>query len=162
MTTLQRLHDHLVRLESWLAAGSLLLLLLLTLLQILARNLFDAGLAGADTLTRYLVLYVTFFGAALAVGRNRHIRIDLACTLLSPTAMRRLYRPLRAIAALVCALFCVAAIRFWQDDWLYSPADERWLVLVSLVIPLGFGLLTLEFLLAAIIGPEDEDTCCPL
>ena len=35
----------LTQVETWLAAGSLLLLLLLALLQILARNLFDAGFA---------------------------------------------------------------------------------------------------------------------
>ncbi len=148
----------LMQLETWLAAGSLLLLLLLALLQILARNLFDAGFATADTLSRYLVLYVMFFGAALAVERDRHIRIDVACSFLSRATLNRLYRPMHALAALVCVFLTDAAIRYWRDAWLYAPEHERWLVLVGLVIPAGFGLLTLHYLLATWLGP-DGDTC---
>jgi TRAP-type transport system small permease protein len=150
----------LIQLESWLAAASLLLLLLLALLQIVARNLFDAGFADADTLSRYLVLYVTFFGAALAIERDRHIRIDICNTLLSAAAQARLFRPLRALASLVCLLFTTAAIRYWLDAWQYTPDHERWLVLVSLIIPLGFGLLCLQFALAAVLGQERDDPTC--
>jgi TRAP-type C4-dicarboxylate transport system permease small subunit len=157
---LHQLRAALVRLETWLAAGSLLLLLLLSLLQIVARNLFDTGFADADNLSRYLVLYVMFFGAALAVERNRHIRIDVFGTLMLPKARARLYRPLHLLAALVCLLLTVAAVRYWRDAWQYAPEHERWLVLTSLVIPLGFGLLCLQFLLTALLGPAEEDGPC--
>jgi TRAP-type C4-dicarboxylate transport system permease small subunit len=159
MAFLRRLRDGLIALETWLAAASLLLLLALALLQIGARNLFDAGIAGADTLTRHLVLYVTFFGAALAVERDRHIKIDVCSTLLSPRVSAYLYRPLRAVAAIVCALFSVAAVRFWLDQWTYAPDHERWQVLVALVIPVGFVLLTVQFGLTALLGWDDEDAC---
>ena len=156
MEILRRFKDRLVQLEVYLAAASLLLLLLLALLQIVARNGFDAGLAQADTLTRYLVLYVTFFGAALAVDRNRHIRIDVACTLLSPRTLNTLYRPLRAVAAVVCLFFTDAAIRFWHDEWRYAQDYERWQVMVGLILPVGFVLLSAHFLIAALLGPDDD------
>jgi len=157
MLLIKRLHNELIRLETWLAASSLFLLLALALLQILARNLFDAGIAEADTLTRYLVLYVTFFGAAVAVQRNRHIKIDVCCALLSPAMLRRLYRPMQLLAALVCAFLADAAIRYWRDEWLYAPDHEHWLVVVGLVMPVGFVLLTIQFFLAAILGRDE--TC---
>ncbi len=160
MLVIKHLHNRLIQIETWLAAGSLFLLLILALLQILARNLFDAGIAEADTLTRYLVLYVTFFGAAVAVQRDRHIKIDVACALLPPAMIKRLYRPMQALAALVCAFLADAAIRYWRDEWLYAPDHERWLALVGLVIPVGFVLLTMQFSLAAILGREE--TCCTL
>jgi TRAP-type C4-dicarboxylate transport system permease small subunit len=160
MLLIKRLHNKLIRLGTWLAAGSLFLLLALALLQILARNLFDAGIAEADTLTRYLVLYVTFFGAAVAVQRDRHIKIDVACALLSPAMLKKLYRPVQMLAAVVCAFLADAAIRYWRDEWLYAPDHEHWLVLVGLVIPVGFVLLTTQFSLAAILGREE--TCCTL
>jgi TRAP-type C4-dicarboxylate transport system permease small subunit len=148
----------LVRFERWAAAGSLLLLLMLALAQIVARNLFDTGFAAAETLSRYLVLYVTFFGAVLAVEHDRHIKIDVACSFLSPAVLNRLYRPMRLLACLVCLILTLAAVRFWQDAWQYAPAHERWLVLTSLVIPIGFGLLTLHYLLAVLFGRARE-TC---
>ena len=92
MSFLNTLRETLLRIETWLAAGSLLLLLGLALLQIVARNLFDSGVADADTLTRYLVLYVTFFGAAVAVERNKHIRIDVATALLSASCCMARFR----------------------------------------------------------------------
>ncbi len=156
---LQRLRHFLIQTETWMAAGSLLLLLLLALAQILARNLFDSGLPAADTLTRYMVLYVTFLGAALAVDHDRHIKIDVCCSFLAPTTLRHLYRPMSAIAATVCAFFADAAIRYWRDEWLYAPDHERWLVLVGLIIPTGFCLLTLHFVLTALLG-KDEGKCC--
>jgi len=158
MTFLKVLRYRLTQVELLLAAASLLLLLLLALVQIIARNGFDAGIAEADTLTRYLVLYVTFFGATLAVDRNRHIKIDAASTLLSAHAQKMLYRPLYALAALICAFFTDAAIRFWRDEWTYVQDYERWQTLVGLILPVGFALITLHFLLAALLGPDD-DTC---
>lgn len=158
-TLLRKIRALLTQVETWMAAGSLLLLLLLALVQIVARNLFDAGFATAETLSRYLVLYVLFFGAALAIERDRHIKIDVACSFLSRATLDRLYRPMHALAALVCLFFTDAAIRYWRDAWLYAPEHERWLVLIGLVIPIGFGLLTLQYLLTVFLG-QDQDACC--
>ena len=159
MLLLKKFRDGLIQMELWLAAASLLLLLVLALLQILIRNLFDSGMADADTLTRYLVLYVTFLGAAVAVDRDRHIKIDVCCTMLKPAILKKLYRPLRALAAVVCTFFTDAAVRFWLDSWQFAPDHERWLVLVGLIIPVGFALLTLQFVLASLLGPDDT-ACC--
>ena len=158
MDVLRQLRDGLLQIETWLAAASLMLLLCLAVAQILARNLFDTGIAEADSLTRYLVLYVTFFGAAVAVERDRHIKIDVCCVMLPTRALHTLYRPMRAIAALVCAVLTAAAIRFWLDAWQFAPVHERWQVLAALVIPVGFALLTLQFALAALLG-QDQDSC---
>lgn len=156
MTVLRSIRDTLVKLEAFLAAASLLLLLLLAVLQIVARNVFDSGIGTADALTRYLVLYVTFFGAAVAIDRDRHIKIDVCSTMLSQQALSKLYRPLRAIAAVICAFLSDAAIRFWLDEYTYAADHERWQVYASFVIPVGFVLLTAQFVLGALLGPGDD------
>lgn len=156
MKLLQLVRARLVQMETLFAAASLFLLLMLAVLQILARNFFDSGIEFADALTRYLVLYVTFFGAAVAVERDRHIKIDVCSTLLKPATLRTLYRPLRAIAALICAFLSHAAIRFWLDEVNFAADHERWQIYVGFVIPLGFVLLTLQFLLAALLGPGED------
>ncbi len=150
---LQRFRRLLNHAETVLAGLSLLLLIALTLMQILARNLFDTGLPLADTFTRHLVLYIAFLGATLAADSQRHIRIDSLATWLSARARGRLHRPLHAIAMLVCAALTQAAARFWLDEWQHAVAQERWQALFSLILPVGFGLLTLHFLLAVLAGP---------
>jgi TRAP-type C4-dicarboxylate transport system permease small subunit len=150
---LQRFRRLLTRAETALAGLSLLLLVGLTLVQILARNLFDTGLPAADSLGRHLVLYITFFGAALAADSQRHIRIDTLAAWLPRVWLERLHRPLNVIAMLICAALTHAAARFWLDEWQYAAVAERWQALLNLIIPVGFGLLALHFLLAVLAGP---------
>ena len=144
----------LTRVETALAGLSLLLMVTLTLVQILARNLFESGLPMADAITRHMVLYVAFFGAALAADAQRHIRIDVVSAWLSQEWLDRLSRPLHALACIVCLIMTQAAARFWIDEWQYAAVNERWQALFTLILPVGFGLLSLHFLLAAILGPE--------
>ncbi|WP_297529066.1 TRAP transporter small permease [Thiohalobacter sp.] len=150
---LERFRRGLVRIELVLAGLSLLLLLLLSLAQIVARNFFDTGASAADELQRHLVIYVTFLGAALATDAGRHIKVDVLTTWLPEVWIDRLYRPLNAGGLLVTGFWMHAAIRFWRYEWQYAPSHEQWLVLLKLIIPVGFGLLALHFLLATLLGP---------
>ena len=148
------LRDSLVRLDGFMASLSLLLLLLLVIGQVLLRNLFDGGIPHADILSRYLVLYVTFFGAALAIEEHRHIRIDVVSILFKPERLQALRRPLYLISAIICVILTRAAIRFWYDDWQYVAEHERWSSILALITPFGFCLLALNFLLAGLFIPS--------
>lgn len=152
-TRLHRFRRTLTRIETALAGLSLLLLIGLTLAQIVARNVFDTGLPAADAVTRHLVLYILFFGATLAAEGQRHIRIDVVSVWLDQRTLERLQRPLAALAGAVCAVLAHAALRFWLDEWQYATAAQRWQTLMNFILPLGFGLLTLHLLLAALLGP---------
>lgn len=152
MARLAQIQTLLLRLERWIGGGALLLLLILVLAQVVARNVFSLGLPMADTLTRYLVLYVTFFGAILAIHGQRHISLDVLCAWLGQGWRDRLYRPLHLFGALVSALLCQAAWAYWQDEWAHVSDAERWMTLLALILPVGFGLLSLHFLLAVLIG----------
>lgn len=150
-----RFRDGLNRLESAIGGTALLLLLALVFGQILARNLLHSSIPAADILSRYLVLYVAFFGAALAVRSHRHIRLDIVAAFLSHRRIIQIRSPLYLISAAVCAVFARAAGRFWYDDWQYVADNERWSSILALITPFGFGLLALNFLLAALfIRPE--------
>lgn len=150
-----RFRDGLNRLEITIAGVSLLLLLSLVFGQILARNLFHSSIPEADILSRYLVLYVAFFGAALAIRSHRHIRLDIVAALLTHRQIRLIRMPLYLISAVVCGMFTHAAARFWYDDWQYVSENEHWSAILALVTPFGFALLTLNFVLAALFArPE--------
>ena len=151
-----RFRDGLGRLETAIAGTSLLLLLSLVFGQILARNFLQSSIPGADILSRYLVLYVAFFGAALAVRSHRHIRLDIVAAFLSRRRINQIRTPLYLLSAAVCTLFAKAAGRFWYDDWQYVADHERWSSIMALITPFGFGLLALNFLLAALFVPSES------
>ncbi|HIA08346.1 MAG TPA: TRAP transporter small permease [Chromatiaceae bacterium] len=140
-----RVYQLLCRIESAIAIGSLLALLLIALGQIIARNLFDSGLIEADVLARHLVLYIVFFGSILAIRRNAHIRIDLLAHWIPPHNQVRATRLLNLFATGICAVLTYAAIKFWLTERIYTPDHEMWVLFVSLVIPIGFCLMTLRY-----------------
>lgn len=147
----------LTRMEAFMAGASLLLLLALVFGQVLARNFFGSGIPNADILSRYMVLYVAFFGAALAVERHKHIRIDVVAACMDPDRMKKLRAPLYIFSALVCGIMTWAAIRFWYDDWQYAGEHERWSSVLALITPFGFALLSLHFLLGGLFRQSPEN-----
>ena len=153
---LSRLKRALVRLETIVASGSLLLLLMLMLIQIIARNIFETGFPLLDIISRHLVLFVIFFGAGLVTEQGRHIRIDVLASLLSPQQRKILTRPLLGLCALLCAALAWYAVQFWLGEWQYAPGNERWATVMAAVIPVGFAVLALHFLLLGLVGADSE------
>ena len=147
------LRHALIRMETFMAGSSLLLLLAIVFGQVLVRNFLESSIPHADILSRYLVLYVTFFGAALAIESHRHIRIDVVAACMKPERIRLLRPPLYLVSAGLCAMMTWAAMRFWYDDWQYVAAHERWASILALITPFGFSLLTLHFLLGGLFKP---------
>lgn len=159
MILLQQFKHYLIALEKVLAASSLLLLLAFTLVQIIARNFFETGFAPLDVISRHLVLYVAFVGAALITEDQNHIKIDFMVHLFSAKQKILLLRPLGIMAAIICGIFAWHASRFWLDEWQYAVPQDRWIALLALILPVGFALIALHFVLLAIMGatPARQD-----
>lgn len=152
MTVLQQFKNHLLTLEKFLAASSLLLLLAFVLIQVIARNFFETGFPPLEVISRHLVLYIAFVGAALITEDQKHIKIDFLSHLLSSKLKSMLIRPLSILAAMICSMFAWHAARFWLDEWQYAGESDRWIVWLALVLPVGFALIALHFVLLAVTG----------
>jgi len=148
-----KLEFQLTRVESFVAIAGLVLLVVLSLAEIGARNFFHSSIPGADVLDRYLVLWVSFLGAVLAV-RGRHIKIDALAVWFPDDWRRRLERPIFLFSSVVCGGLFWAAARFWREEWLHAPATERWITALAVILPLSFFLLALHFALRFLIGPR--------
>ena len=136
-----------------------MLLLALVFGQVLARNFFQSSIPHADVVARYMVLYVSFFGAALAIEHHKHIRIDVVATCMQPETILKFRPPLYLLSAAVCGALTWAAMRFWYDDWQYAE-HERWASILALITPFGFFLLSLHFLLGGLFKrpPQEKHT----
>jgi len=153
------LEKKLITLESWIAAGSLFLILALSIFQIIIRNTLDFGFPEIEIINRHLLLVCGAMGAVLATPQLRHIRIDALSPLLNKKILDRLRVPLWTFTALVCATLCYPAVMFCLDEWQYAPANERWTLPFTLIYPLGFALLSLHFFILCFkpVGPIPEE-----
>jgi len=148
----KKLNFALQTLEVWLAAGSITLLLLLSIFQILLRNFFDFGYPEIDIINRNLLVVCGMMGAVLATSKYAHIKTDALNVLLSPTIKKHLSLPLALFASTVCFLLCYYAIIFVQDEWQYVPVNERWTLPFTLTYPISFALMGCHFLLNEIVN----------
>lgn len=123
-------------------------MILLAVGQIFLRNLFDYGLIWADPALRILVLWITLLGAIAASRERRHIRIDLLSRFLSDRLRAIVQSVTDLFTAGVCGLISWHAGRFvffeWQDGNQLFGILPAWLG--EIIIPIGFGVLTLRFL----------------
>ncbi len=156
LSLIVKIKDALIIIEKIIAGSSLLLLLILAIVQIIARNFFDMGFSEVDVISRHLILFIIFMGAALVSEQNRHIKIDILSTFLSTEQQEKLIRPLLLLSALVSAIFAWYAGIFWLDEWHYAPANERWSVYLALILPIGFFILSLHLFLLTLTGFEHK------
>lgn len=153
---LQRLH----RAEDALLAGLLTALLLLAVAQILLRLLFDGGLEWAEPVSRTGVLWLAMFGALGATRSHKHIAIDALPRLLHGGARRTVWVISQASAAAICAAmawFGAGMIVLEREAPVpFIAGVPSWVPM--LVIPVGFGLMALRFVLAGMsVPPEDPE-----
>lgn len=80
------------------AATAFLCVILLTIAQVFFRFALDAPLIWSEELSRLLIVWITFIGAAVVCWDGRHLNVDVGFELLPPK-IRRLVRMLNAIIA---------------------------------------------------------------
>ena len=126
-------------------------------LNVLLRNGFGLPIYGLLDLVQYGLLVVTFLGAPWVLWQQAHVAVDLVTGALPVSVARPLARITAGIglAASVVAMrygIEAAAVSFGRGSMIRAAfAVPEWLVLS--VMPLGFGLLALEFLRQALRGP---------
>jgi TRAP-type C4-dicarboxylate transport system permease small subunit len=124
-------------------------MMLLSVGQIIAREIFETGLFWSGEMIRIMVLWLGMIGAVAACRDNRHIRIDAISHLLSDRAVGATRILVDAFAAAVCAVLAWHAWRYLQfeielEETLLNDIPA-WTV--HAVVPAAFALLSYRFLI---------------
>lgn len=157
MTTRARRSLVLLRhIENGLLSALVLLLVVLAGGQILLRDLFHTGLSFADPLMRQLVLWTGMLGALAAVRDDKHIALDVLQRFLQPRAQKATRILTLGFAAVVCAMlayYCYAMVQVDFGGATPSPLAGLPAWTAELILPAGFGLMALRFVLRAFAPP---------
>lgn len=145
--------------EDALLVALLAAMILLSSAQIFLRNFFDAGIVWADPSLRVLVLWIGLLGAMVATRNSRHISIDILSHFLSDQHKAWINRLTDLFAALICLLVSWHAARFvlfeMEDGSTLFLNIPAWIC--ELIIPIGFAIMGLRFLLHTLIGRPKEE-----
>jgi C4-dicarboxylate transporter DctM subunit len=123
-------------------------MVLLPVLEIVLRSVFNTGISGSSEIVRHLTLIVGMLGGAVAARERRLLALSPAQTLLKGRARIAAQIFSGAFAAAVCfflalaSLLFVLAVRPLGQVLVYGI--PRWTI--QLVLPLGFGLVAARLL----------------
>lgn len=124
-------------------------MMLLSVGQIIAREMFNTGLYWSGDVVKIMVLWLAMVGAVAACRENRHIRIDALSHLLSDKMVGVSRLLVDVFAAAICGVIAFYAWQYVQiermDNETVLNSIPLWLV--HLVVPVSFALLSYRFLI---------------
>ena len=137
------------RVEDGLLVFLLLAMLALAVSQIAMRNFMGVGFIWIDPLLRVMVLWLGLVGALVATREGKQISVDVLTRVLTPRLSLVGGVMTRAFAGTVSAIIAWYSLLFVIDEWktgITAFANvPAWTT--EAIIPIGFGLMALRFLL---------------
>lgn len=128
----------------------------------LARYLFSAPTSWSLEMSGFLVLYFGTLGAVDTLASRQHIRMTLFSGMLPLPLRRVLWRAIALVGTVFCGLIAWRGGLMTLDAFLngerVSSAFGTPLFIPYALVPTGFGLMALQFLIFA-VGPivDDDD-----
>jgi TRAP-type C4-dicarboxylate transport system permease small subunit len=153
---LKKLDSLLTLLEKFILVFLFSLMILLSFLQVILREFFSTGFLWGDTLLRHGVLWIGFMGAAIATSGDKHFAIDILKKSFSPKGRIIVETITDFFASFILVLLSSSAVKFLKDDYasqsiLFAVGNlevpSYWL---NLILPLGFIIITVHFLLRTV------------
>ncbi len=140
------------KISGWILVLLLGIMIAMAFGQVILRNFFDSSIEWGDIFLRHLVLWVGYFGAVIATGEGRHLRIEFVSKLV-PQKIRKIFFIITSIfAGVICYFLMQAAISFVQLEM----ESESTLILdlhtwyFIIIIPIGYAMLTFRFIVRAL------------
>ena len=135
---------------AYLAAFLMVAMMVVITLDVILRNLGYQSSAHFFTFTEYALLIVPCLGAPWLVREKGHIYIEIVLMALAPRVRARFTQLIGVACIVVCAVVAWYGFTVTLNDFLQNEKDvrsmdmPRWIVVGF--IPLGFGMMGLEFL----------------
>lgn len=125
-------------------------MLLLSVGQVVAREVFESGLFWSGEVVRLMVLWLAMIGAVAACREDRHIRVDAISHMLSKRAVAIARILVDSFAAAVCGVLAWHAWRYLQLEIEFAETVlgdmPAWAA--HAVVPVAFALLSYRFIVA--------------
>ncbi len=146
VTALKKISDSTDRVVTWFVIAMLLWLTAVVTLQIIARVFFEA-FSWTEELSRYLLVWSTFFGASMGFKRGSHVAITFVVDLFSARFRPWISILIHALSLLFFFVGIVYGIEMIQQQvYQTSPAMGLSMRVVYLAIPLGFATMVIHVL----------------
>jgi TRAP-type C4-dicarboxylate transport system permease small subunit len=151
---LVKFYKALLKIETGLLIALLLSMILMAVVQIVMRNLFDSGLFWAESYIRTCVLWVALIGAMVGSRNGEHVAIDFFIHKSSNAMRQIIQRVTDLFSAVLCSLMTYHSSVFvyseYQDGGLAFGMIPNWAS--ESIIPITFAVISCRYLVAALFN----------
>lgn len=157
MTVLKKMNDALNQVIKLITIIAFAIMVLVTFMQIIYRFVLLQPIPWAEELARYLFVWITFLGAAVAVKSKGHVGVELVIDKLP----KRTKKIVLTIAFIICAIFCIVIffngiIMVQRTMNQRSAAMSMPMSIAYAAIPVGFIVMAINFLQIILQTISDE------
>ncbi len=141
--------SYLQKLEDGILITLLLVMIIMAVLQIVLRNMFNSGILWGDGLVKVLVLWIGLVGAMIASRDNNHISIDVISRYLPESVKKLSDLLIYGFTTLVCgtmAYFSYTFVLLEKTDGMTAFAQVPAWICES-IIPIAFGIICIRYLI---------------
>lgn len=136
-----------------LCALLMIIMCLSSFAQVVNRFLFHKSFIWTDEIVLFSMVWVTFFGSALAVSRNSHTRIDFFVSLFTD----KIKGCILAFSDLLCAIFCIILAYvsfpvFQKNLHIYSSGLHLPNAISYFAVIMGCIIMVIYFTMHAVFG----------
>lgn len=151
--------------EGYCCAVMLAVMSVVVFMQVVFRFLIKSSLPWSEELSRYLLVYITYFGCAYGIKTGAHLGVE-AFVLILPKAVQRFLNIVVQLGGLaVCLLimkFGADIVRAQMQSGQLSPAMRLPMWTIYSAIPLGMAFCVIRYgietvhAVKAFVKPEEE------
>ncbi|GAB7386970.1 hypothetical protein BSNK01_08060 [Bacillaceae bacterium] len=127
----------------------LIALCVISALQVFFRYVLNNSLSWSEELSRFIFVWITFLGAALAVKEKMHVRFDLLTNSLGYRVRRYFYLFIDLLISIFLIVLCVQGVQFSLralKNNLISPAMQLPLEVVYSIVAIGALVMLINHL----------------
>ena len=145
---LRRIDSVLVAINKFIIGSMLAIMVTLVFVNVISRYVFDASLDWIEEVTRYMMIWLVYLAAGLALRNGNHVAVTMVMDMM-PTPIRKLAR----IVVLALIIGFMAAIawlgtRYALFAWnRTTPILDLSYGLLYLALPIGAALIVLHALI---------------
>lgn len=134
-----------VTVNQWIVIAMMAVMATLVFMNVVSRYIFNHSIIWAEEVSQYLMVWVAFLGAGLALRQGRHVAIEILQDRL-PSIARRMTRHLVALLLIVfMGILIVLGFQFAYFAWdQETPVLNIPMGIPYLVVPIGALLLMIH------------------
>jgi len=142
-----RIERTLIRINAFLIGLMMVVMFLLVFTNVVTRYCFGFSIATAEEISTFLMIWITYLGAGLALREGRHASIDLFQDLLGDRAKKLIRILLGIVLIIFFALLCWYGSRFVNFSWATETiATQIPKGIPYLCIPIGAALFIVHLI----------------